>query len=98
MMTIYGKEYYIDFDEAIEQCQIYSKPNIETEGNEESPTHEINIFKFELVKMCIDRVLDEIDSTEGTFPGLPDKSTTVSFKIAFNSLEKSNIILENDDE
>ena len=98
MITLYGKEYYIDFDQAIEQCQIYSTPKTNEEGNEEPQTHEINIFKFELVKMCIDRVLDEMDSSEETFPGLPDKNTSVSFKLSFNSLENAKIILENDDE
>lgn len=95
MLTIYGLEYYIDFDEAVNQCKVVYENKTDEES---SPTTEINIFKYELIKMCIDRVLDEGESIDNNFAGLQSSNIPVSFNLAFNSLLKSNIILENYDE
>lgn len=66
------------------------------EGEEEN--HTINIFKYEILKICLERVLTEegeIDESMGMFKG---SNVSISFKIAFNTLIKSEILIENEDE
>ena len=58
---------------------------------------EINLFKYELIKICIDRVLyegEDIDEKMGGF----GSNTPMSFKIAFNTLIKNQILISEDDE
>jgi hypothetical protein len=46
---------------------------------------EINIFLFEILKMCIDRILNEFDESDNDIGVFGQKDTTPSFKIAFNT-------------
>jgi hypothetical protein len=93
MVEIFGKQYYIDIDGITEKCRYGTKIK---EDDEESETTEINIFKYEIIKMCLDRVLfdsEDMDEQMGPFstsssPGM------VSFKIAFNTLIKYEILIE----
>lgn len=62
-----------------------------------SESTEINIFMFEILKMCIDRVLNEFDESDNDMGVFGQKDTTVSFKIAFNTLIKNNILIEEDE-
>jgi hypothetical protein len=68
--------------------------NDENSSEDESQT--INIFKYEIIKMCIDRILDEVDDVDEEMGPFASNSTTTSFKIAFNTLLKNQIILENE--
>jgi hypothetical protein len=57
---------------------------------------EINIFKYEMIKMLIDRVINEIDDYEEEELDIfrKDKVGTPSFRLAFNTLIKNDIIIE----
>jgi len=68
----------------------------DVKGSEETPVTEINIFKFEIIKMCIDRLFAEFDEDEDE--KLFKKSTSISFNLAFNTLKKLEIIKLNDNE
>jgi len=89
MAQIFGKSYYIDIDGIIEKCQSSKK-----EKNDE--TNEINIFKYELIKMCLERVLDEFSDTDENI-GIFNTDQNMSFKIAFNTLINNEIIIEEDE-
>jgi hypothetical protein len=59
---------------------------------------EINIFKYETIKMCLDRVLNEYDEQGEEKMGLfGQNDLSLSFKIAFNTLIKYQILLEDDE-
>lgn len=44
--------------------------------------------------MCLDRVLGEIDEVDEELGAFGKNSTTISFKIAFNTLIKNKILIE----
>jgi hypothetical protein len=110
MLEIFGTNYYIDVDAVIETCRpVYintpspEKVELVDETGEipdadvPSGAGELNIFKFEVFKSCIERVLgeyEEVDDNLGTF--VAPKSP--SFKIAFNTLLKYEILKENDEQ
>jgi hypothetical protein len=93
MVEIFGKQYYIDIDAITDKCGI---KNEESSGDSETQT--INIFKYELVKLCIETVLSENAETDEKMGVFGTDSTTVSFKIAFNTLIKNEILIENTNE
>lgn len=62
----------------------------------EEENHTINIFKYEILKICLERILteeSEIDESMGIFNGT---NVSVSFKLAFNTLIKNEILIEID--
>jgi len=65
---------------------------------EEDTSTQINIFKFEIIKMCIDRILSEIDEVDEDLGSFGANKTSTSFKLAFNTLLKYEIIIENENE
>ena len=92
MVEIFGKSYYIDIDGITEKCRTGN-----TIKDEEGETLEINIFKYEIIKMCLDRVLndyEDVDEEMGVFGG---NNVNVSLKIAFNTLIKNGILIEDDE-
>lgn len=97
MVNIFNKTYYIDLDMLIKTCKVISEIN-EDEESEDEPTLEINVFKYEVLKMCIDRVLSEYigDEDEDSSPLFKKDST--SLKIAMATLIKNNILIEFDEE
>jgi hypothetical protein len=111
-LEIFGKQYYIDLDGITDKCRIIkSEPiNIEEETDEEvdggdeiifeeeDTSTQINIFKFEIIKMCIDRILSEIDEVDEDLGSFGANKTSTSFKLAFNTLLKYEIIIENENE
>jgi hypothetical protein len=109
MLDVMGKQYYINIDKVIEICRpnytpeelkrlrAKSKTKSSEEDNERSGL-ELNIFKFELYKACIERLFldnQEIDDNLGVYA---EKSTNISFRIAFNTLLKNEILTEDDNE
>ena len=48
--------------------------------------------------MCLDRILGEVDEVDEELGVFAKNNTTVSFKIAFNTLIKNEILIEEDDE
>lgn len=111
MVNIFGKSYYLDLDGIINACRVDNKNNeiditdedVDINNNEDIEDTdddgglEINLFKYELIKICIDRVLyegEDIDEKMGGF----GSNTPMSFKIAFNTLIKNQILISEDDE
>jgi hypothetical protein len=94
MVEIFGKYYYIDLDRITDKCRTGNK--IKDENDEE--TLEVNIFKYEVIKMCLDTVLDEIQNVDSELGAFGSADTTVAFKIAFNTLIKNEILIEEDEQ
>jgi hypothetical protein len=94
MVEIFGKEYYINIDGITDKCRTGNSVSDE-DGSEVT---EVNIFKYEIIKMCLDRILGEIDEVDEELGVFAKNNTTVSFKIAFNTLIKNEILIEEDDE
>jgi hypothetical protein len=93
MVELFGKSYYIDLDGITEKCRTGN--NIKDEDGED--VTEVNIFKYEVIKMCLDRVLGEIEEVDETLGAFSQNNTSVSFKIAFNTLIKNQILIEDDE-
>lgn len=93
MVEIYGKEYYIDIDGITEKCRTGNQIKDE-EGQDVT---EVNIFKYEVIKMCLDRVLGEFEEQDENLGVFTSKNTSISFKIAFNTLIKNQILIEDDE-
>jgi len=92
MVEIFGKSYYIDLDGITEKCRTGN-----TIKDDEEETLEVNIFKYEIIKMCLDRVLGEIDEVDEELGKFAQEGTSVSFRIAFNTLIKNQILIEDDE-
>ena len=92
MVEIFGKYYYIDIDGITDKCR--TGKTIKTEDDEEEDTLEINIFKYEIIKMCLERILGEVDDVDEEMGVFAQNSTTTSFKLAFNTLIKYKILIE----
>lgn len=95
MIEIFGKYYYIDIDSINEKC----KTGTTLEDDDEPGDIKINIFIYEILKMCIERVLNDFDENNedndmAIFSSKNEKRMSVSFKLAFNTLIKNNIIIE----
>jgi hypothetical protein len=109
MVKIFGKFYYINVDNLVNKCTnllyIESEENDkeEKEEKEENVTKEtslvaeMNIFKYELLKMCVDRVLNDAQEDDDEMGIYSQKNYETSFQIAFNTLIKYNIITDDDE-
>lgn len=95
MPNFLNNSYYLDIEGIIDKCKTGSTIEDET-GKEVS---EINIFKYELIKMMVERILDEFeDETEDdVLSSLKGKKGSVSFNLAFNTLYQYGIIKEEND-
>jgi hypothetical protein len=99
MLEIFGKQYYIDIDRVTEECRLEVKnPEEVSEENNEEDQQTINIFKYEILKMFIERILSENFEDDESIGAFGSDSTTLSFKLAFNTLIKKQILIENEDE
>jgi len=92
MSDLFNKNYYIDLDVIVEKC----KTDTTTKDEDGKDVLEINIFKYEIIKMMIDRVINEIDDYEDEEIDIfqKEKSSSTSYKLAFNTLLKHDIIIE----
>jgi len=93
MLEIFGKNYYIDIDGITKKCQIENSEKIE----DEPETLEINIFKYETIKICLERILNEYIEVDEQIGPFAQNEVSVSFKIAFNTLIKYKILMEEDE-
>ena len=94
MVEIYGKQYYIDLDSVTDRCRIESIKKYEEDEEEDENSGSLNIFKYEIVKMCLERVLGEYDEQDDDSDIFGVKKASQSFKIAFNTLIKYEILIE----
>ena len=98
MVELFGKNYYINIDGITDKCR--TTPAVDKTDNDEEEDDEsthINIFKYELIKMCLERILGEIDEVDEGLGKFGQEGTAVSFKIAFNTLIKNQILIEDDE-
>lgn len=95
MPNFLNNGYYLDIDGVIDKCRTGTTVDDET-GKEVS---EINIFKYEIIKMMIERVLDEFDdeTDDDVLSSIKGKKTSLSFNLAFNTLYQYGIIKEEND-
>jgi len=98
MFEIFDKDYYIDIDAINDKCKIESHQIINDKTNEEQSVLEINVFKYEIIKMCIDRIFSEYEEESDENDKLLHKEipTSTSFNLAFNTLIKNEIIKEDE--
>jgi hypothetical protein len=90
MVELFGKAYYIDIDGITDKCR--TNPTVVEEEDDDST--QINIFKYEIIKMCLERVLGEYEEVDEDMGVFAQKNTSTSFKIAFNTLIKYKILIE----
>jgi hypothetical protein len=106
MLEIFGKNYYIDVDQIIETCrptypskEIKPKKNTNNKpGSEEQGGLELNVFKFEILKACLERTFNEYEDVDEKLGAFAENSASPSFKIAFNTLLKYDILKEDDND
>lgn len=93
MIEVLGENYFIDLDKVEEYLDMSDKfPVSESSGDTET---RINIIKFEMVKMLLDTVLtehNEIDDKILNSSSKSGSSTSIPFRIAFNSLLNKKLI------
>lgn len=92
MVEIFGKNYFIDIEGITEKCKTGN--TIKNEDGGESL--EVNIFKYEIIKMCLDRLLNDFEDVDEEIGAFAQNDTTISFRIAFNTLIKYEIIVEDE--
>ena len=87
-----GEGFYIDIESITERCRTGNTIK-EEDGSE---TTEVNIFKYEVLKMCIDRVLGDYEEEDNEMLKFGN-GKSLSFQIAFNTLIKNEIIIEDNE-
>ena len=93
MFEIFGKFYYIDVENLTLKCSMQPAA-IDENGKD---ILEINLFKYEIVKMCLERILNEFgNDNDDDIDKLikNEQDTSSSFKFAFNTLLKYEILIE----
>jgi hypothetical protein len=93
MVEIFGKNYYIDVDGISQKCQTGNQ----IQNEDGTTTLEINIFKYEIIKTCIERVLNEFEESDETLGEFGESNLSISFKIAYNTLIKYEILISEDE-
>jgi hypothetical protein len=96
MVEIYGKQYYIDLDSVTDRCRIEGIKKYDNEDDEDGDDSagSLNIFKYEIIKMCLERILGEYEEEDDDSNLFGAKKASQSFKIAFNTLIKYEILIE----
>lgn len=89
MIPVLGENYYIDLDK-IEQYLDMTEPT--DSDSEVSSEVKVNLIKFDLVKMLLDTVLTENEELDEKLGSKSSSSTSIPFKLAFNSLLNKKFI------
>lgn len=95
MYDILGKHYYLSLDNIQELCKTGQVIQDEQSGQN---ILEINFYKYEVIKMCIERILNEFEQPDDDVGVYGITETSISFRIAMNTLIKNNILIEEEDE
>ena len=98
MLEVLGEKYYIDVDKIIEICRPPAEEAEQYDDDNGKKQIELNVFKFECYKSCVDRVLTEYqtEDEDDAMAAFTNKTTNVSFGIAFNTLVKNEILREDE--
>lgn len=76
-----------------------SKTGNEITDENGNSTYEINIFKYELLKVCVERLLNEYEpDDENDLGAFKQVNPSISFKFAFNTLLLNKIIIEKEED
>jgi hypothetical protein len=94
MVEILGKLYYIDIDGISRKCQTGG----EVKNEDGTTTLEINLFKYEILKSCVERILNEYNGVDDEMGEFGDGDLSVSFKLAYNTLIKYEILIAEDEQ
>lgn len=91
MQKVLGENYFIDLDEIEKFLDMGEEPSVDGSGSTET---RINLIKFELVKMLLEVVLSEDTEMDDKLGILKSggSTTSVPFKLAFNSLLNKKLI------
>jgi len=93
MVELYGKYYFINIEGITKMCMLDNANKSDIEDEEEDTTSiALDIFKYEIVKMCVDRVLNQFENEETSI--YDENLMHPSLKIAFNTLIKYEILIE----
>jgi len=108
MIDVLGEKYYIDFKGLEDEVNIpfmmkkksKKKLNIidEETGEEiieetvEEPIQQINVVKFEAIKMMLEVVLTEREEIDNNLGVVTSENLSLPFRIAFNTLLRYGII------
>lgn len=90
MFDIFGESYYIDLSK-IENFVELTKMHVSDPKESESPEMQVNLIKFDLIKMLLEVLLNEVNDVDEKM-GLSSNEISVSFKLAFNTLLNYKII------
>ena len=94
MVEILGKNYYIDIDGISKKCQTGGQ----IQNEDGTTTLEINIFKYEILKSCVERILNEYVENDEELGEFGSNGLSISFKIAYNTLIKYEILKAEDEQ
>ena len=90
MLNVLGENYYVDLDAIEEYLDMTDELSVEpTSGTTEM---RINIIKFEMVKILVDTLMTEGEDTDEKLGLKSSNSTSIPFRIAFNSLLNKKLI------
>jgi hypothetical protein len=93
MLKILGEHYYLDLDKIDEYIQI-KQDSSPSSGETESTLTEgtqINIVKYETIKLMLDVIMDDGDEVDETLAG-KGSEITIPFKLAFNTLLNKKLL------
>lgn len=99
MFEVNGKNYFIDLDMINKVCEVTSKDDLD---DDEDDGTIINMFKYDIIKMMIERIMTEIDDNDDyddtelnrILKKDSEPKSNTSFKIAFNTLTHYKILTE----
>ena len=88
MLKILGEHYYLDFDKIDEYIQI-NQDSLSSSGETEST--QINIVKYETIKLMLEVIMDVTDEIDETLAG-KGSEISIPFKLAFNTLLNKKLL------
>jgi hypothetical protein len=90
MKNVLGENYFIDLDAVENYLDMSLEPSIENSGVTET---KVNLIKFEMVKMLLEVILSEdVEMDDKLGIKSSNSSTSIPFKIAFNTLLNKKLI------
>ena len=93
MLKIMNEHYFLDIDEIDKYIQYPSKDAITGSGE-----NHISIVKYETVKLMLEVLMDEHEEIDDALGTKGASGLSIPFKIAFNTLIKNQILIEDEDE
>jgi|TARA_R110000868_G_scaffold111055_2_gene300203 hypothetical protein len=88
MLKILGEHYYLDLDKIDEYIQI-NQDSLSSSGETEST--QINIVKYETIKLMLEVIMDVTDEIDETLAG-KGSEISIPFKLAFNTLLNKKLL------